>query len=87
VKTLATLLLLSTTTSAQACHHYSRWYYHYPQPRCGVAARGTPADDHTWNVEITKMPDDLKPILDLTAPAAPEDDRTKALDKLKEQLK
>jgi hypothetical protein len=87
VRVLIAATLLLSATSAQACHHYSRWYYHYPQPRCGVAARGAASDDHTWNVEITKMPDDLKPILDLTAPVAPEDDRTKALDKLKEQLK
>ena len=48
--------LLLWVTPAQACHHYARWYYPYPQPRCGVAARGSDPNDHSWSVEITKLP-------------------------------
>jgi len=34
---LAAALLASMPVEAAACHHYSRWYYPWPQ-RCGVTA-------------------------------------------------
>lgn len=61
---------------AATCHHYSVWKYPYPQPRCGLAARGTDPNDKSWYVEITKMP-----------PLEPAGDRDKAMDQLKEMLK
>ena len=47
---LLILPILLLSTPASACHHYSRWYYPYPQPPC---------EAHTppkWYVEITKIP-------------------------------
>jgi hypothetical protein len=67
-------LLLAPTLAHAACHHYSRWYYPFPQPRCGtgVQAHTTKEADHSWYVEIV-LPD-----VDL--------DRAQALQKLKDQL-
>ena len=59
---------------AQACHHYSRWYYPTPQPRCSIrfAAHTTREADHSWYVEFV-LPD--------ADPA-----RSQGLDKLKTLL-
>lgn len=67
--------MLLAPTLAQACHHYSRWYYPYPQPRCGLAAHTTrPKEvDRSWYVEIV-LPD-VDP------------DRERGLEELKEKLK
>lgn len=53
---LAIALQLLIVSSAQACHHYAVWKYPWPQPRCGLAARGTDPDARIWYVEITKLP-------------------------------
>lgn len=57
-----------------ACHHYSRWYYPTPQPRCttGIAAHTTREADHTWFVEIV-LPD-------------PDPERAAALEALRAKL-
>ena len=34
---------IALPSEAASCHHYSRWYYHFPQ-RCGVARQGTILD-------------------------------------------
>lgn len=64
---LAVALLFAGTANAAACHRFSRWHYPWPQ-RCGDAhhtyARpaafnppvATTDDDHSWYVEITKVP-------------------------------
>ena len=54
---------LATASPAHACHHYSRWYYPTPQPRCstGVAAHTTREADHSWYVEFVlpeRVPDE-----------------------------
>jgi hypothetical protein len=63
------------------CHHYSKWYYPYPQPKCsGVYSRVSSPEDKTWSVEITKLP----PSWNLL----PEDEeRSIAIEQLKEKLK
>jgi hypothetical protein len=38
---LAAALLASMPVEAAACHHYSRWYYPWPQ-RCAVVSRFIP---------------------------------------------
>jgi hypothetical protein len=48
--------LLAWQPAEAACHHYSIWKNPWPQPRCGVAARGTDPNDRSWSVEITKLP-------------------------------
>lgn len=68
----ATIFLTLLPTPALACHHYSRWYYPYPQPKCGLAARGTDPQDHSWYVEF------VFPELD---------ERQQAIEKLKELMK
>jgi hypothetical protein len=67
------LTIVMLVSPANACHHYARWYYPYPQPRCGIAARTTNPEDHSWSVEIIALP--------------PAWERELAIDKLKEQLK
>jgi hypothetical protein len=47
--TLILTLIFATTAQAVPCHHYSKWLYPYPQPRCGLSARTT---DRSWYVEI-----------------------------------
>ena len=76
MKMLAFIAALATASPAQACHHYSRWYYPTPQPRCstGVAAHTTREADHSWFVEFV-LPE---PVAD---PA-----RTQGLEKLKTLL-
>ena len=75
---LLTIVMLVFPTHAFACHHYARWYYPYPQPRCGVYAKTTiPAtvEDHSWYVEIvlpTNEDSDLREV---------------GMEKLKQQLK
>ena len=73
---LAVLGLLWASESHAACHHYSRWYYPTPQPRCstGVAAHTTREADHSYYVEFV-LPE---PVAD---PA-----RTQGLEKLKTLL-
>ena len=71
-KFAAALLLLSAEPASAACHHYSKWFYPYPQPRCGIAARTTDPSDRSWYVEITKLPDDWE--------------RAAAIQNLREQL-
>jgi hypothetical protein len=73
---LAVLGLLWASEGHAACHHYSRWYYPTPQPRCstGVAAHTTREADHSWFVEFV-LPE---PVAD---PA-----RTQGLEKLKTLL-
>ena len=68
-------LLLAPTTADAACHHYSRWSYPWPQPRCsaGLASHTTREADHSWYVEIV-LPD-------------PDLDRARGLAELKEKLK
>lgn len=87
---LAIIIYAIFIAPAQAapCHHYSKWLYPYPQPRCGMAARGTDPTDHSWSVEITKLP----PSWNTDEPPAAQDppavdDRDKALEQLKEKLK
>lgn len=41
---LAAALLALMSAQASACHRFSRWYYPFPQPRCGVARQGTILD-------------------------------------------
>ena len=77
---ISLFLVMAFPTQAFACHHYARWYYPYPQPRCGVYAKATaPAivDDKTWYVEITAVPpiDDDSDISEV------------GIEKLKQQLK
>jgi hypothetical protein len=73
---LVPLLLAPSLADAAACHHYSRWYYPTPQPRCGLYARVTPAqvqrEDRSWYVEFI-LPD--------------VDERTRGLEELKTLLK
>lgn len=64
-------LQLSIVSTANA-HCYSIWNYPTPQ-RCGIAARGTDPNDHSWYVEITKLPPDIE--------------REVGIEKLKEQMK
>ena len=54
---------LATASPAHACHHYSRWYYPTPQPRCstGVAAHTTREADHSWFVEFVLPEPDADP--------------------------
>ena len=68
---LATFFVL-TVTPAEACHHYTRWYYPWAQScfphrsayRAPVVARG---EDKTWYVEVAppipdlKVPDEVTP--------------------------
>ena len=50
-------LLAAQPVVAAPCHHYSKWLYPYPQPKCsGIYARTSPQDDKSWYVEIIKLP-------------------------------
>jgi hypothetical protein len=69
---LAVALALAADPASAACHHYSKWLYPFPQPRCGITARTTDPSDHSWYVEITKLPDDLE--------------RAAAIQKLREEM-
>ena len=74
---------LATASPAHACHHYSRWYYPTPQPRCGldqshprrpIAHRAE--ESHDWYVEFV-----------LPEPAAdPDPGRTQGVEALKRKL-
>lgn len=70
------IVMLVFPTHAFACHHYARWYYPYPQPRCSFAARTTSPNDHNWYVEITAVP--IEDDSDL---------REVGIEKLRQQLK
>jgi hypothetical protein len=57
---LAAALLASTPGEAAACHHYSHWYYPFPQ-RCGAArqmvrlAYAVPNQEHPANKAATPV--------------------------------
>lgn len=72
---LAIALQLLIVSSAQACHYYAVWKYPWPQPRCGLAARGTDPNARIWYVEITKLP-----------PTWTLDERDQAIDQLRQQM-
>ena len=49
-------LLIWNVPAAAGCHHYSRWYYPYPQS-CGAGVmRARAAEAHDWYVEFV-LPD------------------------------
>ena len=74
---ISLFLVMTFPTQAFACHHFARWYYPYPQPRCGVYAKTTAPEDKTWYVEITAVP-----------PIDEDSDlREVGIEKLKQQLK
>lgn len=64
-RALLTCVLLCSTQAKAACHHFTRWYYPYPQS-CAVKRSFTAqAEDKSWYVEFVP-PEWLKPPVYLT---------------------
>jgi hypothetical protein len=75
-KLAALILLLAQPVIAAPCHHYSKWLYPYPQPKCsGVYARTSTPDDKSWYVEIIKLP-----------PSWENQERQNGIEQLKKQM-
>lgn len=60
---LACVLLCSTQAKA-ACHHFTRWYYPYPQ-HCAKRFTAQVEEDKSWYVEFVP-PEWIKPPIYLT---------------------
>jgi hypothetical protein len=81
-------VLLNISAAPAACRKYSIWNYPYPQPRCGVAARGKAPKYTSYYVEIGMPPSDTTiplPVLDPLVPEAKDLD-TRTPEEIQDQV-